>query len=406
MSRLPLTVTLLVAAVPGPAPAQEKPIEGKTKAEWLQILQEDKSPRAREGALAVLATFEGRDRLIIETVARALVNDKAERVRLKAVDAAGAILTSAATKETDKQSLIDAVGKSISSEPSETVRLKVAELIKDMRKEDTRKLVAILADVLKAEKSVQVRATVAAALGKVGEYAKTILNGMAEALKDPEPTVRAAVAEALGRIGDDAKGAVPALKPLLKDADAGVRLSAAFALGRVGPDGATAVPELSAALAGDTETAVRKEAARAFALMGLDAKAAVPALTKGLREDKSEEVRQQAALALGKMRGETRDAAPAMVEALKQDSDKTVRIFVAHALGDSLGDGLRAYVKDLADALDKEGEGDVRVAIIQELGALGPAAKDALPALKKRVADVQLPVRDEAKKAVKKVSGM
>ena len=92
-----------------------------------------------------------------------------------------------------------------------------------------------------------------------------------------------------------------------------------------------------------------------------------------------------------------------MIESMKKDADKTVRIFVTHALGDSLGDGLRAYVKDLAEQLVKEMEGDVRIAIIQELGALGPAAKDALPALNMRVTDVQLSVRDEAKKAVKKV---
>ena len=148
---------------------------------------------------------------------------------------------------------------------------------------------------------------------------------------------------------------------------------------------------------------MRKESARAFTFLGLDAKSTVPALAKALREDKAEEVRQQAALALGKMRGETTGVAAAMIEAMKKDSDKTVRIFVTHALGDSLGDGLRAYVKDLAEQLVKEAEGDVRIALIQELGALGPAAKDALPALNMRVTDVQLSVRDEAKKAVKKV---
>jgi len=60
-------------------------------------------------------------------------------------------------------------------------------------------------------------------------------------------------------------------------------------------------------------------------------------------------------------------------------------------------------VKELADQLIKDPEGDVRLAIVQELGALGPAAKDALPALKRAVTDVQLSVRDAAKAAVKKV---
>ena len=43
--------------------------------------------------------------------------------------------------------------------------------------------------------------------------------------------------------------------------------------------------------------------------------------------------------------------------------------------------------------------------MVQELGGLGPAAKDALPALSRAVADVQFSVREEAKKAVKKVMG-
>ena len=71
----------------------------------------------------------------------------------------------------------------------------------------------------------------------------------------------------------------------------------------------------------------------------------------------------------------------------------------------SLGDGLRAYVKDLADQLIADKDGDVRLALVQQLGGLGPAAKEALPALNRAVADVQLSVRDEAKKAVKKVVG-
>ena len=133
---------------------------------------------------------------------------------------------------------------------------------------------------------------------------------------------------------------------------------------------------------------------------------AIPALAKALREDKAEEVRQQAALALGKMRGdELQPAVPAMVEAMKKDPDKGVRVFVVHSLSDSLGDGLRAYVKDLADQLIADKDGDVRLALVQALGALGPAAKDALPALNRAAADVQLNVRDEAKKAVKKVMG-
>ncbi|MSR54905.1 MAG: hypothetical protein EXS09_16705 [Gemmataceae bacterium] len=400
MLRLFASIAIVLAAL-APVSAQEKTIAGKTKTQWIKALKEDPSPRGREAAIIVLSTMENRDLAIVEAVTDALLGDKAERVRLKAIDGVRAMILTSGTK--DQNPLLDAFGKSVSTDMAEAVRLKTAEAIKELKKEELRRLAPILADVLRTDKSVQVKVAVATTLGKTGENAKTILKGMIEALKDPDVAVRTAVADAFGRIGFEAAEAVPALRPLLKDADPGVRLAAAFSLGRVGPDGASAIPELSLALASDTDTAVRKESARAFTFLGLDAKSAVPALAKALREDKSEEVRQQAALALGKMRGQTTGVATAMIEALQKDADKTVRIFITHALGDSLGDGLGAYVKDLAEQLVKDSEGDVRIALIQELGALGPAAKDALPALHLRVTDVQLSVRDEAKKAVKKV---
>jgi hypothetical protein len=47
----------------------------------------------------------------------------------------------------------------------------------------------------------------------------------------------------------------------------------------------------------------------------------------------------------------------------------------------------------------------VRIAIISVLSTLGPDAADALPALNKAVADVQINVRNAAKAAIKKIKG-
>jgi HEAT repeat protein len=401
MPRSLFAVGLFLLGAPLAVYAAEEPtFAGRKKSEWLKILKEDKSPRQREGAVAAMSLMEPRDRAMVDAVADALLTDKAERVRLGAVAAADLIMR---TSKREESTLADAIGKSLTTETVEAIRLKILEMIKQQAKEYLQRLAPVLADVLKDDKSVEVRVAASVALSRTGERAKTVLNGMIVALKDKEPAVRAAVAEAIGRIGFEAKDAVTPLRPLLKDPDSGVRLAAAFALGRIGPDSSVAVPELAAVLGSDSEANVRKECARAFSLLGLDAKAAVPALAKALREDKSEEVRQHAAIALGKMHGATSAVAAVMVDVMKKDKDKTVRVFVTHALGDSLGDGLRAYVKDLAEQLIKDQEGDVRLAIVQELGALGPAAKDALPALNRAVADVQLSVRDEAKKAVKKV---
>lgn len=399
---LVLTMTC-VGFVPLVRAEDPMPVAGKTKKEWLKILAEDPSPRQRTAAVVALTLMTPRDRAIEEAVRDAL-NDKADRVRLKALDGVAVFLL---TESRNQSGTIEAIGKRIVNDPAEEVRGHAQEIAREIKNEDyQRKLVPYLSDAMRQDKSAALRAQAASTLGRMGVLAKNVVNVMIESLKDPEANVRAAAAEGLGRIGEEAKGSIPKLAALLKDADAGVRLSAAFALGRIGPDAASAVPDLAKALGSDTDASVRKEAARACSLLGLDAKPATPALAKALREDKSAEVRQQAALALGKMRGEELQAAvPAMVEAMKKDTDKGVRVFVVHSLGDSLGDGLRAHVKDLADQLVKDTDSDVRLALVQELGALGPAAKDALPALNQAATDVQLSVRDEAKKAVKKVMG-
>lgn len=393
---------LTLLAVPVLAGAEEPKIAGRMKAEWLEMVKAGKTARARTGAIAVLGTLEPKDRAVIDALADAMLTDPEQQVRLQALSAVGVILLGSGKAE---NSFLEAFGKSLTADPAEAVRLKALEIARAMKRDDLGKLVPALSDVLKSDKAPAARAAAAAALAKAGDKIKTVLNVVVEALKDPDPVVRSAVADTLGRLGDEAKVAVPRLIPLLKDADAGTRLSAAFALGRVGPDAAAAVPDLSLVLATDADPTVRKEAARAFTFLALDAKGAVPALAKALREDKSEEVRQQAALALGKMRGEVGTHAEAMVDAIRKDADKTVRVYTVHALADSHGTALKGFVKPLAEHLTREPDGDVRLALVQELGALGPDAKDALPALSRAVADVQLTVRDEAKKAVKRVTG-
>jgi HEAT repeat protein len=392
---------LLAVVALAPASTAEEPFAGKTRKEWLKVLAEDPSARQRAAAVVALTVMPMRDQAS-ENAIRDALGDKADRVRLKAIDGVAVVVLQ---NPKNQSGTLEALGKVLVSDSSDEVRTHAMEVVKEIRQDDyQRKLVSYVADVMKGDKLPNQRAAAAAVLGQMGPNAKTAINIMVESLKDPEPAVRAAVAEGLGRIGDEAKGSIPKLVLLLKDADAGPRLAAAFALGRIGPDAAVAVPELANALTTDADVNVRKEAARACSLLGLDAKPAIPALAKALHDDKSEEVRQQVAVALGKMRGdEVLVAIPAMVEAMKKDADKSVRIFVVHALGNCLGDGLRAYVKDMADQLLVDKEGDVRLALVQELGSLGPAAKDALPALNRAVTDVVLSVRDEAKRAVKKV---
>lgn len=391
-----LFLSLVVATV---TMAQEPSVAGRTKTEWLKLLKEAEAPRARSGALAALAIMEPKDRAIYDAIGDALLSDKVEAVRIKAAESAGVILLGPRPDTL----LLETFGKAMAKDASESVRLKTLTIAREMKKEEIGRLGERLSAVLSGDTSANVRAAAASALAKAGDRAKSALNVMIEALKDSDANVRATTADAIGRIGDEAKVAVPRLVPLLQDKDAGARAAAAFALGRIGPEAASAVPEMAKALESDTDENVRKEIARSLNILGLDAKAAVPALGKALREDKSAEVRQQSALALGKMRGDAASVATQMVQAMQLDKDKIVRVYVVHAIADALGADLKKHVKDLAKQLVEDPEGDVRLAIIQELGALGPDAAEALPALNRAVADVQLPVREEAKRAIKRV---
>ena len=300
--------------------------------------------------------------------------------------------------------IVIAFREAILTDKAERVRLRVANLAKDMRLAQLQTLVPTLGEVMQNDKDPAVRLAALEAVMKAGDKGKTIINIVVALFKDSDTAIRANSAELIGRIGPEAKAAIPGLILLLKDSEASVRLAATFSLGRVGSDGLLAINELCQLLGNDSDIPVRKEAARAFALLGSPAKAAIPVLGKAIREDKSEEVRQAALIALGKFGADVKLVVADVLEVMKNDKDKNVRAYAVHTLGNSLGGGLKDYVKELATQLSKDPEGEVRLAIVQELGALGPDAKDALPQLGVASSDVQLAVRDAAKAAVKRIN--
>jgi HEAT repeat protein len=67
----------------------------------------------------------------------------------------------------------------------------------------------------------------------MGPDAKDAIPALIEALKDNDVQVRRTVARALGKIGPAAKSAVPALQKVTNDADRQVRDAATLALKRI-----------------------------------------------------------------------------------------------------------------------------------------------------------------------------
>ncbi len=313
------------------------------------------------------------------------------------------------------------------------------------------------------DKHREVRRAAATGLGDIGQADEPVLNALIATLgKDPDSAVRVDAAQALGQLGPKAKSAVPALLRALKDGD--VQRYAAEALGRIGRSAVQ--PLIDLAVRGKSE-AVRLGAIRGLGKLGPVAKSAVPVLLKCLRDksadvrkataralpeikpvekkviaalasrlgDKDMYVRTVAAGALGDVGPAASSAVPSLLTALK-DEDWGVVQSAAIALGEigvsepSVISGLskalkskRAHVQmAAAEALGKMSQvaapaipnliaviSDISAAQVARrnaadtLGAIGPTAKEAIPALKEMAKSRDPLIREAATAALEKI---
>jgi HEAT repeat protein len=225
------------------------------------------------------------------------------------------------------------------------------------------------------------------------------------ALKDKEPGPRAAAAEALGLLQADPEEIVPALVDALNDADGTVRLYTIMSLGRYGEKAHRAVAALATIVTKDNVVDVRRKAAEALGQVGAAAKSAAPALVEALQKDKDKDVRRWAAIALTKIGADAREEVPTLVkvlaEVLEKEQDRFVRSNVVHALG-KLG---KDAVEPLKKCLQTDVVIEVRLAAIEELGMIGPDAKDdvVIRLLTTATRDGRSAVREAAETALKKI---
>ncbi|HJZ56995.1 MAG TPA: HEAT repeat domain-containing protein, partial [Gemmataceae bacterium] len=90
----------------------------------------------------------------------------------------------------------------------------------------------------------------------------------------------------------------------------------------------------------------------------------------------------------------------------RSDPDKQARVDGVRAFAASLGPGLKGRVKDLYPILENDPDFEVRLAAVEELGALGNALKDdaeTIAMLRKRLSDPQAKVRIAAAEAIKRI---
>jgi HEAT repeat protein len=272
--------------------------------------------------------------------------------------------------------------------------------------EEGRAAVPALLKLLK-DKDPFVRSAATRALGQVGADVPELVAPLTAALKDEEPRVRKAAVQALGAMALTAKAAIPALVETVgHDGDRDVRLWAIFALSHMGPAAKPAVAVIPSALQNHQ---LRGAAAELVMNIGPEAKDTIPAL-RPLLDDPDAWLRWGAVDALGGIGPEARGAKTALIKALA-DPEYGVRHRAATALA-RLGANDAAVAEALARALKdpsafvrvkaalalvkvdatraQEAVAALRAALADAddggtaaaaLGELGPAARDAAPAL-------------------------
>lgn len=391
--RLILTALALAILHPLPSPAaDDDPVfNGRKMTEWLTMLKEDSLPRKRRAAVLALG-----------------------QVAAEHKEPKGPI-----------DRILPALGKALRSDANPGVRTQAAVVLGQQSPDLTPLFLADLSEVIRVEKDGEVRRELAVALGRFGKLSRPAVVPLTEVLKDPSAPTRAAAAEALGRIGPDARPAAQALIPLLKDPDRTARQAAAFALGRVDPEDpepvsaaltsaltaeqgwdrqltAAAAAGSSGVWAGRRDSDLVLELIVSLGLLG-DRSADVVLAVAARLADPTAEVRRQAGLSLGKFGPAARAAAEPLSTVFKADPDKLARIYALHTLCTAYRNEAKELIPVLTGRLKADPDFEVRVAIAEELGSMGPQGAPAVPALREAQRDPQIKVREAAVAAVRQI---
>ncbi|MFL5339663.1 MAG: HEAT repeat domain-containing protein [Gemmataceae bacterium] len=362
-SALALGLLLLPISTAVAADDDEPTIRGKTLPQWLAILHDDPDPKKRQIAMLIVGQVGPKSKLVLPALLKELHEN---------------------------------------SDPA--TRAKCASMLVKFKEASREKLVEPLAGALRDDKEGAVREAAAAALGKLDREAFPTVPALTAALADKHAGTRAAAAETLAQFAsidpEITRSTIPTLIERLKDPEANVRTTAAFALGRMGPVAVDATPALTALLTGEKNTAVLKEAAKTVGAIGPKAAGATTAVAQLLRRPEID-MRQQAAVVLAQLGPDAAAALPDLLVAIK-DKEKSVRVLAVHAFG-SLGKSALPKLQALINLLKDDDVPEVRLAIIEELGGLGPDAKDAVDALTICARDGRVAIREAAQDALKKI---
>jgi HEAT repeat protein len=203
--------------------------------------------------------------------------------------------------------------------------------------------------------------------------------------------IRSRAAWALGEMRSPPKDVVPAMLCLLGDPDSSVRTSAIHALGRIGRDAAIAAAPLVRLLKNDSDERVRQEVFASLPTVDSDGKLAVPACIQSLK-DKSPSICGLAAETLGSYGPRAKSAVPALITMLSGNGSRWLSpapdVAMPRPLSldaiialEQIGPDAASALPELRKMLESEEETGTRAALAAAILRIDPQDKNALPVL-------------------------
>jgi HEAT repeat protein len=269
----------------------------------------------------------------------------------------------------------------------------------------------------------EVRAAALRAVPELGGNSRSFAPEVLAALRDPERTVRAAAiralepgstaavpvlveklsdpamheeaAEALGNLGSAGKPALPRMVEMWPGAGRELRLKLLRAFAAIGHDAREALPIAIAAVK-DGDAEIRSAAVHAVGRIEHEVQPKLPFLSAALG-DAEESVRRSAAVAVADLGDRGHEAAPALIALLDKSSDREFAL-------DALRKLRLNSLPQLISALDHQAL-EFRALACERLAELGPAARDAVPSLKRQLEAPSEDLQRAARRALRRIDG-
>jgi HEAT repeat protein len=290
--------------------------------------------------------------------------------------------------------------------------------------------IAVFRRVLETQRAAGPRAAAAYGLGRYKDHAAEVVPLLVAAGKSRDPEVKTAAILALGWLGPEARAAVPLALEALRDEDLGTRAAAANALGALGDSSDAVIDALAVALA-DSDRWVVRGAITSLGALGKGSARVAGMLTDYLLRPDADPYACPEAVrmfvfdgtertALARLSAEFEKSAKAplsvayglcaldapesaralarLTSALSEGTDPNAVLAYLRMLGPKAAAATPGVVPFLAGEVAQ-----TRMLAAVALGAFGPGAKEAIPALERLAKDSDANVVLGAKQAIEQI---